>query len=78
MNKIIDKVQKDKLLEIKEQLEKMEKELHGISHSLITQINEKNPRRVTEYTPILFRLANTTETLLSIIKENIECLRNFL
>jgi hypothetical protein len=78
MKSIIDKVQKDKLAEMEKQLDKIDTELEGIRQTLHAQIGSVIPKRVTEYTPLLFRIANNTEKLVAMIKANIQLLREWL
>lgn len=78
MNDVISTVQKKKLTEMEKQLTKMENQLSDITATLHTQIGYTIPKRVMEYTPLLFSIANMTENLLSIIKSNIQLLREHL
>ena len=78
MSDVISTVQKKKLTEMEKQLTKMENQLSDITATLHTQIGHTIPKRVMEYTPLLFSLANMTENLLSIAKANILLLKEYL
>lgn len=78
MKNPIDKVQKDQLVEMEKQLDKIDTELEGILQTLHAQIGSTIPKRVTEYTPLLFRIAKNTENLVAMIKANIKLLREWL